>query len=691
MSRDELGMDKPEVLHVNSFRPSKFVERMVQAQSVHCPTTTVWCRWEGPLKDANQHLKTCNFACEHNCQYRTSGCTFKGGATDMEAHNRHCSFRPRQPSDGADSSSNSSRSPNGPSRPYPQSSFGARQFSPSTGQGPRSPPPPPMVPPPPPHPHQSHHRPIAQRAGAHPARSHGLDHLEEMSIDSPQREFDAQLAEDDHGTFSPKVATRHLQESNSEEPLVQGGQPDFLGGMEVVDLAMSPVLESSQQTQGVAPTHAQPFTQEVTPTQETDEIMSPIIIQQIEEEALLAQYAQAKRQDQQRAQQAQQEETQEEEPEIQCGQQIADASPMADLPTLSPVIRTRALTSSPPPPNVHPPARRRRIIIKDEDSDQSSGYVSIDVDNTEATCLEITEQVESAGPAFGTHHRRQSAPSALQEPPYKDKGCRVLRDITRAFVSPDGRPLAVAATSAPPATSVPTTTSAPAARSGSTSTPTNPPRSTTVRSVSSPDGQSQALASRSTPIVRSIFPPPSTAGQSSTSTARLGPGTGVGLTADVFNILNPHSCQSPRKSHGFGHRPASGKTIAKSSRARTSNRFAPLSMRPVTVQPTEVPLSMQSKIIATTAQGSGPSPDFSSDDEAEREARQAADLDDRQSYIPLLYGNQAQPRYFHPRGKKAAKKYGLPIVYDKGAQERYKLLNPSPLTPELTTPESSVA
>ncbi|KAF9082947.1 hypothetical protein BGX29_003486, partial [Mortierella sp. GBA35] len=361
-----------------------------------------------------------------------------------------------------------------------------------------------------------------------------------------------------------------------------------------------------------------------------------------------------------------------------------------------------------------------------DDSDRSSGYVGVDEDNTEATCLETTEQGESAGAAVETPSRRRSAPSALQEPLHKDKdkdkGSRILVDITGVFAFFNRRQAATATTFARSATSAPTARSGitsesnltsssitplhsttvrsvsffdgslqpPTSKSAPAATPFIKPRSAIVRSASSPDGHPQAPASRSAPTVKSIFPPPSTAGQSSTSTARLGPGTGVGLTADVFNILNPHSCQSPRKSHGFGHRPASGKTIAKSSRARTSNRFAPLSMRPVTVQPTEVPLSMQSKIIATTAQGSGPSPDFSSDDEAEREARQAANLDDRQSYIPLLYGNQAHPRYFHPRGKKAAKKYGLPIVYDKGAQERYKLLNPSPLTPELTTPESSV-
>ncbi|KAI8597281.1 hypothetical protein EDD21DRAFT_385863 [Dissophora ornata] len=86
-------------LRVSSFRPAKFVERMIQAQRVRCPTTMARsCQWVGPMKDVSQHLGMCGFAVEVQCPHQSLGCTFRAAAIDIAVHLLHCPFSPRDQS-----------------------------------------------------------------------------------------------------------------------------------------------------------------------------------------------------------------------------------------------------------------------------------------------------------------------------------------------------------------------------------------------------------------------------------------------------------------------------------------------------------------------------------------------------------------------------------------------------------------
>ncbi|KAF9185981.1 hypothetical protein BGZ50_002688 [Haplosporangium sp. Z 11] len=82
-----------EWVHVSSFRPAKFVERMLLAQNIRCPTTMAKsCQWVGSMKDMQQHLSVCGFAVEYICPHQQLGCTFRGTAIDMADHVPSCLF-----------------------------------------------------------------------------------------------------------------------------------------------------------------------------------------------------------------------------------------------------------------------------------------------------------------------------------------------------------------------------------------------------------------------------------------------------------------------------------------------------------------------------------------------------------------------------------------------------------------------
>ncbi|KAH7059215.1 hypothetical protein BKA57DRAFT_1971 [Linnemannia elongata] len=797
------GAEEAELLRVSSFRPAKFVERMVQAQSVHCPTTmTMWCHWTGPLKDTEDHLESCNFAFEHTCAYRYLGCGFKGGAMDVASHVKQCTLQPSQPSYSTNSSSsNRLHTPSGPSHHqhhhhFPQSSLGTRQpfGTTSRGQGPMSPPqsspPIPIVPPPAPHPY---HRTMAQRAGAHPGHypSHLHHHqpnlyqqhsyqqpplyfhtpvvppsvtlaatpplpptataevggpferagsydvsqdFEQLSIDELQRALDAELEDaiDDDGLalYSPDAtatATARMDSSTSggDEEFVQVERSNSMVDMEMGDMAMSPTVArdslpaetqeaiTQQPSQGFSQDVAQevvqptiePVPQQAISTQESASLISPIITQHIQEEALMIQCGQRMDQEVQETPQEtqhetvqgtaqdetiQEEQSQEETSQIQGAQEI----PVSDLPTLSPQMRHRLpsspspLRDHPPPENNLPPAQRRRIIVDEEESDRGSGDMAVEGDFAEGIQFLEDRQGESSdagvdastATAQSDKLPRRSITYTRQGPP--DKSSRILRDITDAWVAPrDGRQL----------------------------TP-NPPRSTTS--------------------------PHHATGRSSTSpSARPGLGSSLGLAAEVFRVLNQHQFHQPhlpqqqdqqssrRRSSEPGQRSPRGKSPV--SLRRSSGRFNPLPMRtvpsiPAAATTTSSPL-MQSSLAASPAhETSLASPVSSSDDEAEpadQTHRQQHQYQQQQLVNPELANFLAltqnppahliaeaepqafvpfvayKPRYLKSRRKKgkAGRTYGLPIVRDRDAHDRYQNLVPPILTPDITSPEDSIA
>ncbi|KAG0280455.1 hypothetical protein BGZ96_001562, partial [Linnemannia gamsii] len=61
-----------------------------------------------------------------------------------------------------------------------------------------------------------------------------------------------------------------------------------------------------------------------------------------------------------------------------------------------------------------------------------------------------------------------------------------------------------------------------------------------------------------------------------------------------------------------------------------------------------------------------------------------------QAFVPFI---AYKPRYLKSRRKKgkSGRTYGLPIVRDKGAHDRYQNLVPLVLTPDITSPEDSIA
>ncbi|KAF8932904.1 hypothetical protein BGZ47_011122 [Haplosporangium gracile] len=781
------GAEETDMLRVSSFRPAKFVERMVQAQSVHCPTTmTMWCHWSGPLKDTEEHLQSCNFAFEHTCAYRYLGCSFKGGAMDVVNHVKHCTLQSSQPPYSTNtSSSNRVYTPSDPShrqhyQNLPQSNLGTRQQfgTTSSGQGPMSPPqssPPPIVPPPAPH---SYHRPIAQKTGAHPGYHLGHHHhpqqqhyqepplcshtpvvppsaplvptpplqstttvvgelferagsydvsqdFEQLSIDEIQRALNAELEDDmdddDLALYSPNVTATARMDSGTDggdEEFVQIERINSMGDMEISDLAMSPTAArdlppsetqemitqqpSQERTQEVIQEVVQP-TDEAAPqqaisTQESASLVSPIITQQIQEEALMIQCGQKIEQEDQEApqktqdiaQETTQEETlQEKQPHVEETPRVQNAQeiPISDLPTLSPQTRHHLSPSSsrdhPSPENELPPARRRRIIVDEEESDRGSGDMVVDGDYVEDVRFLADKQGESVASVAVTAHvdqlPRRSITYTRQGP--LDKSSRILRDITDAWVAPrDGRPLA-------------------------------------------PNHQ------------RSIIPPHSRAGRSFTSpsSAWSGLGSGLGLAAEVFRVLNqnqfnqPHQQQdqrsSRRRSSEHGQRSPSGKCPV--SPKRSSGRFNPLPMRAVTSIPPAViaaSSSLMQSSVASSPVNETPlaSPSASSSDDEAEPADQAQHQQQQhqqqqplnpelanflaptqnppvhliaeaepQAFVPFV---AYKPRYLKSRRKKgkAGRTYGLPIVRDKDAHDRYQNLMPPILTPDITSPEDSI-
>ncbi|KAG9072304.1 hypothetical protein KI688_000073 [Linnemannia hyalina] len=724
---------------------------MVQAQSVHCPTTmSMWCHWTGPLRDTEEHLESCNFAFEHTCAYRYLGCGFKGGAMDVANHVKHCTFQSSQPSYSTNaSSSNLFPNPSSPSHHqhhhrFPQSNLGTqKQFGATPrGHGPMSPPqsspPIPIVPPPALHPYL---RPMAQRAvvGGPFERAGSYDvsqDFEQLSIDELQRALDGEVEDaiDDEGLalYSPDAtatapARMNSSTSGCDEDFVQVERTNSMVDMEISDMAMSPTVARDslppETQQAITRQSSQRFTheaaqevvqqaneavpQQMISTQESASLVSPIIItQQIHEEALMIQCGQRMDKEvletpqetqyeivQETAQDEtiQEKQPQEEEtPQVQAAQEI----PVSDLPTLSPQMRHHLSPSPspsrdhPPPENDLPPAQRRRIIVDEEESDRGSGDMTVDGDFVEDLQALEDRQGESSAvsivasttAAHGDQHPRRSITYSRQSPP--DKGGRILRDITDAWVaSRDRRPLAL-----------------------------NHPSSTTT--------------------------PHSAAGRSSTSSNRPGLSSGLGLAAEVFRVLNqnqfhqPHhpqqqDQQSPRRrSSESGQRSPPSKSLV--GHRKISGRFNPLPMRAVPSIPpaaiTASSLLMQSSVTASPVHETSLAspPVSSSDDEAEPadQARRQQHQHQQQqlvnpelaNFLALIQNPPAhliveaepqafvpfvayKPRYLKSRRKKgkAGRTYGLPIVRNKDAHDRYQNLVPPILTPDITSPNDSIS
>ena len=453
-----------------------------------------------------------------------------------------------------------------------------------------------------------------------------------MSIDELQRALDAELedATDDNGfaLYSLDVtatATARMDNSTGgcDEEFVQVEWTTSMVDMEISDMAMSPTVARNslppetqeaitqqlsqgftQVTQEIIQPANEAVPQQVISTQESASLISPIITQQIQEEALMIQCGQRMNQGVQETPQETQNEVvqktaqdetiqkkqpqEEEAPQVQAAQDI----PVSDLPTLSPQMRHR-LSPSPSPPRDHsppendlPPARRRRIIVDEEESNRGSGDMTVDGDFPKDLQLLEDRQGQSSAAgaivsiatAHGDQIPRRSITYTRQGQP--DKSSRILRDITDAWVaSRDERPLAP-----------------------------NHPRSTST---------SHSAAERSS---------------TSPSSARPGPDSGLGLAAEVFHVLNQNQFHQPhhpqqqdqqpsRRSSEPGQRSLPGKSPV--SRRRSSGRFNPLPMRAVPSIPPAVTTAssplMQSLVAASPAHESSLAspPASSSDDEAE--------------------------------------------------------------------------
>lgn len=458
--------------------------------------------------------------------------------------------------------------------------------------------------------------------------------FEQLSIDELQRALDAELEDaiDDDclALYSPDAtatATARMDSSTSggDEEFVQVERPNSVIDMAISDMAMSPTVArgsmppetqeaitqqpSQVLTQGAAQEVVQPANetvpQQVISTQESVSFISPIITQQIQEEALMIQCGQRMDQEVQESPQETQYETvqetvldhaiQEMQPQDEENQQVQAAHeiPVSDLSTLSPQMRHHLSPSPspsrdhPPPENDLPPAQRRRIIVDEEESDRGSGDMAVDGDIAEDLQLLEDKQGEfsaagavvSTGTAHGDQLPRRSITYTRQGP--SDKSSRILRDITDAWVAPrDGRTLAP-----------------------------NHPRPTTA--------------------------PHSAAGRSSSSlsSARPGLGPGLGLAAEVFRVLNQNQFHrshhpqqqdqqsSTRRISEPGQISPPGKSPA--NPRKSSGRFNPLPMRAVpSILPAATAASsplMQSSVAASpTHETSLASPPVSSsDDEAE--------------------------------------------------------------------------
>ncbi|KAF9912024.1 hypothetical protein BX616_010433 [Lobosporangium transversale] len=83
-------------LCISSFRPAKYLARMIDAQRLRCPTTMMRsCQWIGAMKDMHTHLDVCGFAIETLCPHRQYGCRYRASALDIVAHLPSCPFAPQ--------------------------------------------------------------------------------------------------------------------------------------------------------------------------------------------------------------------------------------------------------------------------------------------------------------------------------------------------------------------------------------------------------------------------------------------------------------------------------------------------------------------------------------------------------------------------------------------------------------------
>ncbi|KAG0013464.1 hypothetical protein BGZ81_001005 [Podila clonocystis] len=75
-----------ELLDIATFRPAKFLERVVNDHKIRCPTTIERsCQWIGYTDDIRNHLAECRFTA-HTCPRRSYGCMFTGNTSDIDEH-----------------------------------------------------------------------------------------------------------------------------------------------------------------------------------------------------------------------------------------------------------------------------------------------------------------------------------------------------------------------------------------------------------------------------------------------------------------------------------------------------------------------------------------------------------------------------------------------------------------------------
>ncbi|KAF9921469.1 hypothetical protein FBU30_008480 [Linnemannia zychae] len=733
---------------------------------------SMWCHWSGPMKDTEEHLQSCNFAFEYTCAYRYLGCNFKGGAMDVATHVKNCTFQTSQTSySNSTSFPNANHTPLGSNDPglvNPPNSLEVRQFRPQAReQGPMSPP---QSSPPYPmafaqsYPHQ---RSISLRTGAHSRQNHPYQRqrvqvsvpalqpstpldsspphqpfkragscevsqdFEHLSIDDLQLALGTELEEQDLEIYSPTTgATEAEAKQDGGEDFLQIGETDSLNIMDISDLPLSPVKETeiqhqettnqqsphnnTQETQHklvqIVESTVQDLSRQahaVNGSQDYDYRMSPIITQQIQEEALLIQCGQQigqgtidKTQTQESAQRVTSEADVEQQDsnaslketcqeQGQCDQEISKC----DLSTLSPLLRHH-LSASPfqnhfPLENNFPQERRRRIIVNEVRESDSEEFAvkeefSMDEDWVKDP-QEIAKQNDSVPTTISSLNNpvtssvdqlsRRSISYVLQNP--NDKRSRILKDIT-------GPQLAVY--------DIRTTANKP--RIGKQPCSTN----------------EHASSSHST---------------------RHRHGSGTGLAAEVFRVLNQHRLNQNtqhssrrRLSEPSRHSSSSHKNATDSGSSKSVGRFNPLPIRvvpqipqsPITVNPNSSSPVVQLSVAASgnTTRDATPlasPPPSSSDDEVELEHEHQQRNVGLSNFMlltqnpPIHLIAEPEPYAFVPfvaykprylksrrrRGGKRGRTFGLPIVEDKIAHDRYQNLVPPAQTPDITSPENSLA
>lgn len=447
--------------------------------------------------------------------------------------------------------------------------------------------------------------------------------FEQLSIDELQRALDTELED---GTYDDDVAlcshnataTAGVEKGSGDEEFVHVERTDSMAEMNISDLAMSPAAAKDSLPQETREVITQPPSQESTQdivqavsqptagavpqgaisTQES--IVSPIITQQGLEDALMIQCGQSMEQEIQEPlqKQTQPEAVQETEKEETVGEkqpqdedtpQVHDEKeiPVSDLSTLSPQMQQHLSPSPsrdhPPPENDLPPAQRRRIIVDEEESNRSSDDMVVDGDYAEDLQLPGDKQGKSS--AAATAHVDQLSRRSIS---YKhqdslDRSSRILRDITDTWAAPREDPRS-----------------------------TVPLQFTTTRSSTSPSS-----STRSRPVV----------------------GSGMGLAAEVFRVLNqnqfhkPHNQQQDRSSRRRSSEPGQHSSSRRNP-VRSSGRFNPLPMRVASSMPTSATTAssplMQPSVAASSVQETPiASPPASSSDE-EADAADADQMQERQ-------------------------------------------------------------